>query len=155
MPCSIAAACAPNPAPIHRLLLTANLHPALYSEVRRERLSKAIEHTDQLAGQMKRAADALVTHAFRVWDMPSAQRVKGCGPAMARVRRRPKWRFGGWVYFAPARPAALRGTLRAGVAFRTHSFAPVTLLPFRRHMLAFNHIHTTSAAAATTAADPG
>lgn len=59
--------------------------PPVPSEVRRERQAKAVEHTDQLAGQMKRAADALVTHPFRVWDIASAQRVKGCGPAMARV----------------------------------------------------------------------
>ncbi|PRW44966.1 Crossover junction endonuclease MUS81 [Chlorella sorokiniana] len=62
-------------------------------EVRRERMSRAIEHTDQLAGQMKRAADALVTHPFRVWDMPSAQRVKGCGPAMARILADNLWRL--------------------------------------------------------------
>lgn len=60
-------------------------------------MSRAVEHTDQLAGQMKRAADALVSHPFRVWDGPSAQRVKGCGPAMARVRGWAGRWLAGWL----------------------------------------------------------
>jgi hypothetical protein len=38
-----------------------------------------------MAAQMKRTADSLAAYPFRVHDAASAQKVHGCGPAIAKA----------------------------------------------------------------------
>ena len=80
----------PPPPPPTELAALAGLPSC--SEARSLRLQHAqargLDTDDQLAGQMKRAATELMSHPYRVHDLASAQRIKYCGPAMARVRDR-------------------------------------------------------------------
>jgi hypothetical protein len=62
-------------------------HRALCSEARRQRLADAPDGVDQMGAQMKRTANSLVDHPFRVWDMATLQKVLGCGPTIARASR--------------------------------------------------------------------
>lgn len=77
----------PAPAGCPWTLASLDLPLSLCREARRLRQEKAPDGGDQMAQQMKRAADSLAAHPYRVHDGASAQNVHGCGPAIAKARQ--------------------------------------------------------------------
>ena len=53
--------------------------------MRRHLQQKGTHGLENMATQIKKAADSLLTHTFRVYDQASALKVKGCGPLIARA----------------------------------------------------------------------
>ena len=80
---------------------------------------------------MKRAAEALATHPYRVHDAASAQRVKGCGPVIAQVC------VGGVAGVEQCNALDTKGVVAAELQghgrLRAHLLLPSPLCPLRLH----------------------